>query len=68
MANKDFYPVRSGNDLKQLKEWIRWAKKKYPDQKFKIKQEINKKMLKDIYWQTRVKLGHEDIFHVYGSY
>ena len=44
------------------------AKKKYPDQKFKIKQEINKKMLKDIYWQTRIKLGADDIFHVYGSY
>lgn len=68
LKDKNFYPVRSGNDLRKLKEWIKDAQKEYPEQKFKIKKAIDKRMLKDIYWKKRVEAGYEDLFMAYGSY
>jgi len=68
LNDKNFYPVRSGNDLKKLKEFIRQAKKEIPTQNFKIKKVITKAMLKDPYWKQRVEAGHEDLFRAYGSY
>ena len=66
--DQNFYPVRAGNDLKQLKEWIRDAKKEVPTQRFKVKKIITKAMMRDPYWNMRVKAGHEDQFMAYGSY
>lgn len=66
-----YYPVRAGNDLKSLKEWISWAKKNYPEQKLIIvdnyKIRIADKEHSD-YWKFRFKAGHEDKYIVYGSY
>lgn len=67
----NYYPVREGNNLTELKKWIKWAKKNYPKQKFVIV-DLYKKRMKDKkykeYWKTRYMGGHESKYMVYGSY
>jgi len=71
MAFKDnYYLVRTGNSLTDIKKWISWAKKTSPKQRFILVNNYALKMkTKDKeYWKSRFNGGLEDKYYVYGSY
>ena len=70
---RKYYPVRSGDNLTDLRKWIKWAKRNYPKQKFVIVDYYTPRM-KDKknreYWKARYNspLGLETKYMVYGSH
>ena len=68
-----YYPVRAGNDLKYLKQWINKVKKQGSKQKLVILNDYKLKMkIKENqkYWKFRFNspLNLENKYIVYGSY
>ena len=68
---RKYYSVRAGNNLTELKKWIKWAKRNYQTQKFvivnKYKQRMKSKKYKE-YWKTRYMEGQESKYMVYATY
>ena len=66
-----YYPVRTG-ELKNLKSWLKWAKKNNPSkQKFIIvndfKRRMNNKQNRE-YWKMRYKIKAEDKYSIWTNY
>jgi len=61
-----YYSVRAGNNLTILKNWIKWAKKNYPQQKFILIDSINN--MKDKLSKIRMKAGYDNRYTVYATY
>jgi hypothetical protein len=66
-----YYPVRAGNNLTELRQWVKWAEKNSGNQKFILydlfkDKSISKENME--YFKRRIKGGFEERYTVYGSY
>ena len=71
---KKYYPVRAGDNLTKLREWLKWAKKTSKGQRFIIVNEYKIRMAEaktpelKKYWKYRYGAGLESKYDIYGSY
>lgn len=60
------YPVRGGNNLPKLRNWIKWAGKNYPEQNMILIDNLEN--MKDKLSKIRRKANLDNRYEVYGSY
>jgi len=71
IPNKEkYYPVRSSNSKTDIKQWVSWAEKHHPEQKFIIVDDSKAKLKSEYkdYWKFRYKQKLDEKYHVYGTY